>query len=110
MSTARAPIPEPFTAELLEVSGDEVMLGSDRRGWSMRRLAQGVLLGLLSLWWLAGCATGPTASHPTEPLSTPQKDLAECLELASQVAQHPPRPASDRAARDRYLTMCLESR
>jgi hypothetical protein len=61
MSTARAPRPEPFTVELWDASSAEVMLASDARGWSRRCLAQGVLLGLLSLWWLVGCATGLTA-------------------------------------------------
>jgi hypothetical protein len=60
MSSARAPRPEPFIAELLDVSRDEVMLVSNTRGCSIRCLSQGVLLGLVSLWWLAGCATGAT--------------------------------------------------
>jgi hypothetical protein len=67
MSPARAPRPESFTAALLDVSRDEVMLASDPSGWSMRCLAQGVLLGWLSLWRLAGGATGPTAGDH-EPL------------------------------------------
>jgi hypothetical protein len=70
------------------------------------RFAQRYFLLLISLGLLTGCATSPTNT----PLSETQQELAECLELASQVAQHPPRHASDRAARDRYLTMCLESR
>lgn len=69
------------------------------------RFAQRSFLMLISLGLLTGCATSPTT-----PLSETQQELAECLELASQVAQHPPRHASHRAARDRYLTMCLESR
>jgi hypothetical protein len=70
------------------------------------RVAQRYLLLLISLWLLTGCATSPT----TKPLSEAQQGLAECLDLASQVAQYPPSHARGRAARDRYLTMCLESR
>jgi hypothetical protein len=88
----------------------EVMLGDDRRGSFRRYVIRGPLLVLLGLWLLAGCATSPTESHPTRLLSETQKDVAECLDLASRVAQYPPRHASDRAVRDRYLTMCLESR
>jgi hypothetical protein len=68
------------------------------------------LLLLLGLWLLTGCATGSHDRPPTNTLNAPQKDLAECLELASEVAQYPPSHARGRAARDRYLTMCLESR
>jgi hypothetical protein len=64
-----------------------------------------LLLLLIGLWLLTGCATPP---NPT--LNAPQKGLAECLELASEVAKHPPNHARGRAARDRYLTMCLDSR
>jgi hypothetical protein len=74
------------------------------------RFAQRYFLMLISLGLLTGCATGPTNTPSAAPLSETQQELAECLELASQVAQHPPRHASGRAARDRYLTMCLESR
>jgi hypothetical protein len=88
----------------------EVMLGDDRRGSFRRYVIRGPLLVMLGLWLLAGCATSPTESQPTRLLSKTQKDLAECLDLASRVAQYPPRHASDRAVRDRYLTMCLESR
>jgi hypothetical protein len=70
------------------------------------RVAQRYLLPLISLWLLTGCGTSP----PTKSLSKPQQELAECLDLASQVAQYPPSHARGRAARDRYLTMCLESR
>jgi hypothetical protein len=70
------------------------------------RIAQRYPLPLISLWFLTGCATSPR----TKPLSTIQQELAECLDLASQVAQYPPSHARARAARDRYLTMCLESR
>jgi hypothetical protein len=88
----------------------EVILGYDRRRSFRRYIIRGPLLVMLGLWLLAGCAMSPTDSHPTPLLSKTQKDLAECLDLASRVAQYPPRHASDRAARDRYLTMCLESR
>ena len=88
----------------------EVRFGDDRRGSFRRYVIRGPLLVMLGLWLLVGCATSPTDSHSTRPLSEPQKDLAECLDLASRVAQYPPRHASDRAVRDRYLTMCLESR
>jgi hypothetical protein len=71
----------------------------------MPRIAQRYLL-LISLWLLTGCAPRPT----TTPLSDTQKERAECLDLASQVAQHPPSHARGRAARDRYVTVCLESR
>ena len=74
------------------------------------RFAKRYFLLLISLGLLTGCATGPTNTPSTTPLSETQRELAECLELASQVAQHPPRHASDRAAKDRYLTMCLERR
>ena len=36
--------------------------------------------------------------------------LAECFELASEVAQYPPNHAQGRTTRDRYLTMCPDSR
>jgi hypothetical protein len=65
---------------------------------------------LLGLWLLTGCITGSPDRPPTGTLTAPQKDLAECFELASEVAQYPPSHARARAARDRYLTMCLESR
>jgi hypothetical protein len=64
-----------------------------------------VLLLLSGLWLLTGCATPPTTT-----LDTPQQGLAECLALASEVAKHPPHHARGRTARDRYLTMCLDSR
>ena len=76
----------------------------------MRRLARRVFLMMLSMGFLAGCATSPTDSHSTRFLSEPQKHQAECLDLASQVAQRPPGHARGRASRDRHLTMCLESR
>ena len=71
----------------------------------MSRVTPTVLLLLSSLWLLTGCAT--PANHT---FNTSQKGLAECLELASEVAKHPPNHARGRAARDRYLTMCLDSR
>jgi hypothetical protein len=76
----------------------------------MPRVTPPWLLVLLGLWLLTGCATGSPDRPPTKTLSAPQQELAECLELASEVAQHPPSHARGRAARDRYLTMCLESR
>ena len=63
-----------------------------------------LLLPLIGLGFLTGCAT-----PRTDTLNAPQKNLAECLELASEVAKHPPSHARGRAARDRYLTMCLDS-
>jgi hypothetical protein len=64
--------------------------------------------------------SSPAADRPVAPdrvrhtseqyLNAPQRGLAECLELASEVAKHPPNHARGRAARDRYLTMCLDSR
>ena len=54
---------------------------------------------------LTGCA-----KPPAETLTPPQKSLAECLELAGEVAKHPPDHAKGRAAKDRYLAMCLDSR
>jgi hypothetical protein len=60
---------------------------------------------LIGLWLLTGCAT--PANHT---LNAPQNSLAECLDLASKVVQYPPNHARGRAARDRYLTMCLDSR
>ena len=71
----------------------------------MSRVTPTVLLLLIGLWLLTGCATPPKNT-----LNAPQKGLAECLELASEVAKHPPNHARGRAARDRYLTMCLDSR
>ena len=71
----------------------------------MSRVTPTFLLLLIGLWLLTGCATPPKNT-----LNTPQKGLAECLELASEVAKHPPNHARGRAARDRYLTMCLDSR
>ena len=71
----------------------------------MPRITPTLLLLLIGLWLLTGCTTPPNKS-----LTTPQKGLAECLELASDVAKHPPNHARGRAARDRYLTMCLDSR
>jgi hypothetical protein len=76
----------------------------------MPRVTPKFLLLLLGLWLLTGCATGSPDRPPTKTLNAPQKNLAECLELASEVAQYPPSHARGRAARDRYLTMCLESR
>jgi hypothetical protein len=76
----------------------------------MPRVIPKFLLLLLGLWLLTGCATGSPDRPPTKTLHAPQKDLAECLELASEVAQYPPSHARGRAARDRYLAMCLESR
>jgi hypothetical protein len=63
------------------------------------------VVAVVSLSLLVGCA-GPTA----DTLAPPQKGLAECLELASEVAKHPPDHAKGRAAKDRYLAMCLDSR
>jgi hypothetical protein len=71
----------------------------------MPRATPTFLLLLIGLWLLTGCATPPNNT-----LNAPQKGLAECLELASEVAKHPPNHARGRAARDRYLTMCLDSR
>ena len=71
----------------------------------MLRVTPTVLLLLIGPWLLTGCATPPNNT-----LNAPQKGLAECLELASEVAKHPPNHARGRAARDRYLTMCLDSR
>jgi hypothetical protein len=76
----------------------------------MPRVPQRSLLLLTGLWFLMACTTGTPDRPPTSALSAPQKDLAECLELASQVAQYPPSHARGRAARDRYLTLCLDSR
>jgi hypothetical protein len=70
----------------------------------MPRVTPTLLLLLIGLWLLTGCATPPNHT-----LNAPQKGLAECLELASEVAKHPPTHARGRAARDRYLTMCLDS-
>jgi hypothetical protein len=71
----------------------------------MPRLPRKSPLLVIGLWLLTGCATSPTKT-----LNAPQKNLAECLALASEVAEHPPSHARGRAARDRYLTMCLDSR
>jgi hypothetical protein len=71
----------------------------------MPRVTPTVLLLLIGLGLLTGCATPPNNT-----LNASQKGLAECLELASEVAKHPPNHARGRAARDRYLTMCLDSR
>jgi hypothetical protein len=76
----------------------------------MPRATPKFLLFLLGWWLLTGCATGRPDRPPTKTLNAPQNNLAACLELASEVAQHPPSHARGRAARDRYLTMCLESR
>ncbi len=71
----------------------------------MPRITPTLLLLLIGLGLLTGCTTPPSTT-----LKAPQKGLAECLELASEVAKHPPNHARGRAARDRYLTMCLDSR
>jgi hypothetical protein len=71
----------------------------------MSRVTPTFLLLLIGLWLLTGCATPANNT-----LNTPQEGLAECLELASEVAKHPPNHARGRAAKDRYLTMCLDSR
>jgi hypothetical protein len=76
----------------------------------MPRVTHRSLLLLIGLWFLMGCATGTPDRPPPNTLGAPQKDVAECLELASQVAQYPPSHARGRAARDRYLMMCLDSR
>jgi hypothetical protein len=70
----------------------------------MPRVTLTLLLPLIGLGFLTGCAT-----PRTDTLNAPQKNLAECLELASEVAKRPPNHARGRAARDRYLTMCLDS-
>ena len=83
--------------------------GSDRTGRMkprrMRVWARRCVAVLIGLSLLTGCAR-PTA----DPFTPPQKSLAECLELASEVAKHPPDHAKGRAAKDRYLAMCLDSR
>ena len=76
----------------------------------MPRVPQRSLLLLIGFGLLLGCATGTPDRPPPNTLGAPQKDVAECLELASQVAQYPPNHARGRAARDRYLMMCLDSR
>jgi hypothetical protein len=71
----------------------------------MPRTTRTWLVLLVGLWLLAGCA-----KPPAKTLTPPQKSLAECLELAGEVAKHPPDHAKGRAAKDRYLAMCLDSR